>query len=257
MLAEDDTLIRLADASPRIVQGAISPRPRHDPAPERTLMLGWNNARRQIIELLDKFAYPGSQLQRRLHRTRRPPDRSDRQPQHRHDSLRPDQPDDLEALQPRTCQHVIVLASDGLGTQEADARTLITLLHLRDLAEDLDTVLDRQRDQRRRQPRDRRGHPRRRLRGQREADQPAPDPADREPPPGRRCSRTCSTRRRRDLPETRRRTTPRHARQLRHRRRSGHPTTVKPRSATASTPTSTNRRRTASSSTHPNKLRSP
>ncbi|WP_405072024.1 hypothetical protein OG558_22295 [Kribbella sp. NBC_01510] len=138
VLAEDDTLIRLADASPRIIQSAISPRPRHEPVPERTLMLGWNKRAPQIIELLDRFAYPGSQLQ--VACTERVDHLIDPTANLSIAMTRcdPTTRTDLEALQPHTCQHVIVLASDGLGIQEADARTLITLLHLRDLAEDLD-----------------------------------------------------------------------------------------------------------------------
>jgi len=138
VLAEDDTLIRLADAPPRVVETAISPRPRLQPTAERTLMLGWNKRAPQIIELLDAFAQPGSRLQvatpepvqqligRTVNLTVEVAgcDPTDR--------------DALEQLDPRNCQHVIVLSSDGLDPQNADARTLITLLHLRDLAQALE-----------------------------------------------------------------------------------------------------------------------
>ncbi len=138
VLAEDDTLIRLADAQPRIVEDAISPRPRHDPAPERTLMLGWNKRAPQIIDLLDRFAFPGS----RLHvACPEPVDHLiDRTTNLTVDvaTCDPTNRTDLETLEPHHCQHVIVLAADDLDAQEADARTLITLLHLRDLAENLD-----------------------------------------------------------------------------------------------------------------------
>ncbi|MFI5693879.1 hypothetical protein ACIA58_18685 [Kribbella sp. NPDC051586] len=138
VLAEDDTLVQLADRGPRIVDGAISLRPRHDPAPEHTLMLGWNKRAPQIIELLDKFAFPRSRLQIACldqvehlipTTTNLTVDVTAADPT--------DRPD-LEALDPRACQHVIVLSSDGLGAQQADARTLITLLHLRDLADGLE-----------------------------------------------------------------------------------------------------------------------
>lgn len=138
VLAEDDTLIRLAEGRPRVVEAAISRRLRSDPAPERTLLLGWNKRAPQIVELLDAFAIPGSRLvvacpdlvdhliggTSNLTIEVVPCDPADRT--------------DLEALDPRKSQHVIVLATDGLGAQEADARTLITLLHLRDLAAGLD-----------------------------------------------------------------------------------------------------------------------
>jgi hypothetical protein len=41
----------------------------------------------------------------------------------------------LDGLRAETYRHVIVLAYDHLEPQKADARTLITLLHLRDIAE--------------------------------------------------------------------------------------------------------------------------
>ncbi|HEY3249100.1 MAG TPA: potassium transporter TrkA, partial [bacterium] len=40
-----------------------------------------------------------------------------------------------DALDVRRFDHVIVLASDRLDPQQADARTIVTLLHLRDIAE--------------------------------------------------------------------------------------------------------------------------
>ncbi|MEU4290860.1 hypothetical protein AB0E63_21755 [Kribbella sp. NPDC026596] len=138
VLAEDDTLIRPAGAAPHVVEAAISARPRHDPAPERTLMLGWNERAPQIIELLDTFAFPGSHVLIAC------PDVVDQligaTTNLTVEVIRADPANrvELEALDPQFCQHVIVLSADGLGAQEADARTLITLLHLRDLAESLD-----------------------------------------------------------------------------------------------------------------------
>jgi hypothetical protein len=42
----------------------------------------------------------------------------------------------LEAIQPQSFDHVVVLCySDDLDAQQADARTLVTLLHLRDIAD--------------------------------------------------------------------------------------------------------------------------
>ncbi|WP_432875148.1 CASTOR/POLLUX-related putative ion channel [Kribbella sp. CA-245084] len=136
VLAEDDTMIRPADDQPRIVEGAISARQRHTPEPERTLMLGWNERTPQIIELLDAFAFPGSHLRIAC------ADLVEVGPTTNLTveivACDPTNRVELEALEPKTCQHVIVLSADGLGAQQADARTLITLLHLRDLAESLD-----------------------------------------------------------------------------------------------------------------------
>ena len=73
-----------------------------------------------------------------------------------------------------TFDHIIVLADKRRSpAQRADAKTLITLLHLRDIAERArHRPQRRQRDARRPQPRARRGHPGRRLHRQRQADQP-------------------------------------------------------------------------------------
>ena len=40
----------------------------------------------------------------------------------------------IDSLDPRSFNHIIVLCSDTLEPQTADSRTLITLLHLRDIA---------------------------------------------------------------------------------------------------------------------------
>jgi hypothetical protein len=138
LLAEDDTPIQLADVQPRVVEGAISRRPRNDPAPERTLMLGWNTRTPQIIDLLDQFAFPGSHL--RIACSEPVQDLIGPTVNLTIGTVRCDPTDrgDLEALGPHDYQHVIVLSADRLDAQEADARTLITLLHLRDLAERLD-----------------------------------------------------------------------------------------------------------------------
>ena len=60
----------------------------------------------------------------------------------------------LEELKAADYDHVIVLSYAGLEVQAADANTLVTLLHLRDIAEQgRDPLLHRQRDARPAQPR--------------------------------------------------------------------------------------------------------
>ncbi|HEY3513085.1 MULTISPECIES: CASTOR/POLLUX-related putative ion channel [Kribbella] len=138
VLAEDDTLIELTGTSPRIVESAISPHRRSNPEPETTLLLGWNKRAPQVIELLDAFALPGSVLRVAC-------------PGPVDDLIRattnlvietkrcdPTSRVDLERLDAQSCRHAIVLSTDGLSAQESDARTLITLLHLRDLAASLE-----------------------------------------------------------------------------------------------------------------------
>ena len=48
----------------------------------------------------------------------------------------------LDALDAHTFDHILVLASSNLEAQRADAKTLITLLHLRDIAEAHDVDLN-------------------------------------------------------------------------------------------------------------------
>ena len=82
----------------------------------------------------------------------------------------------------RRYQHIIMLCySDRFDAQQADARTLITLLHLRDIGSRAGRqLLHRQRDARQPQPQPGRGHPGRRLHRQRPPDQPDAGPGRRE-----------------------------------------------------------------------------
>ncbi|GAA4155847.1 CASTOR/POLLUX-related putative ion channel [Actinomadura keratinilytica] len=134
LLAEDNTLIELAACRPPIVEDAIgTPEPART-VPERTLMLGWNHRAPKILELLDDFVEPGSSVLVAADRPDPTPalgelanitvgftrcDPTDRAA--------------LERLDTASFQHVIVLADAGHPPDHADARTLVTLLHLRDM----------------------------------------------------------------------------------------------------------------------------
>jgi Castor and Pollux protein voltage-gated ion channel component len=109
--------------------------------PERTLLLGWNERGATIINELDRYVAPGSELtlvamtedlEETIARdctglqnqkvTCREADTTDRRV--------------LDSLAVHSYDQVIILCyADELALQEADARTLITLLHLRDIAE--------------------------------------------------------------------------------------------------------------------------
>ena len=109
------------------------------PRPERTLILGWNSRAPMIIREMDNYVAPGSQLTviadaagvkqvvdrerdhiRNLTIAVHEADTTDRKV--------------LDGLGLQTYRQVIILCyADALGQQEADARTLITLLHLRDI----------------------------------------------------------------------------------------------------------------------------
>jgi voltage-gated potassium channel Kch len=109
--------------------------------PERTLLLGWNERGATIVNELDRYVAPGSELHlvastegladgisrdcpglANQKVTCREADTTDRRV--------------LDSLNVHTFDQVIILCySDELELQEADARTLISLLHLRDMAE--------------------------------------------------------------------------------------------------------------------------
>lgn len=141
LIAEDDSAIRAgAIASAQIDSSALrEPRPA-SPAPERFLILGWNAHGSTVLTELDRFVAPGCEALvvadlgefeeevaalagslERLTVSAQAGDTTD--------------PDTLEALGLERFDHALVLCYSGqLGVQEADARTTVTLLHLRELA---------------------------------------------------------------------------------------------------------------------------
>lgn len=136
---DDDAMVRSeppADA-PRDEAIVMSSRPL--PALERTLVLGWNSRTPGLLVELDRYVAEGSRLTvvadgtavadevaavgRRLQRltlTFNPGDTTNR--------------DLLDAITAEGFDHVVVMSySDALDEQRADSRTLVTLLHLRDI----------------------------------------------------------------------------------------------------------------------------
>ena len=119
---------------------ALSHRERLPPAPERILILGWNGKGQAIIEELDNYVAPGSEtivicrhegvrdiLMGVAKRMKRQKVRfADGDITHCAT---------LAAVKAATFEHVILLSYSDLPIQEADAKTLITLLHLRNLAD--------------------------------------------------------------------------------------------------------------------------
>lgn len=140
VIAEDDSAIRCEPArAPQVDVSAIRTGTAAAPEPERTLILGWNQRGPGIIKELDHYVAGGSSLHivadvegleeavathcatQQLTVTCTRGDTTDRRT--------------LEALAVGSYQHAIVLCySDHLDVQQADARTLVTLLHLRDMA---------------------------------------------------------------------------------------------------------------------------
>ena len=140
-ISEDDDTVRVSDDAPAIDEHAIHGAAVVESRPERTLLLGWNEQGAAIVHELDRYVTPGSELTLvadvpgiagiveqecgdlvRQKLTCREADTKDRRI--------------LDSLGVETFDQVILLCySEQLDVQEADARTLITLLHLRDMAE--------------------------------------------------------------------------------------------------------------------------
>jgi voltage-gated potassium channel Kch len=138
VLAEDHGSTRVA-TTPAVVDVAAiaSPAP-HEEIPERILVLGWNGRGGTIVSQLDSYVAPGSELLavsavgrvvrdidglkglRHLKASGRAADTT-------HRNL-------LDDLDVASFDHVVVLCeSDDHAAESADARTLVTLLHLRDI----------------------------------------------------------------------------------------------------------------------------
>src|SRR5215217_6992511 len=137
LIAEDDSEISHPDnVHPEIDDGEIrKPRP-PEQKPERTLILGWNDRAPTVIAMLDGYVPPASEVTvvshegtgtqfnelRHLRVASRTGNTTDRRT--------------LDGLEVPSYDHVIVLSySDELGHEEADSRTLVTLLHLREIAD--------------------------------------------------------------------------------------------------------------------------
>ena len=138
---DDDTLVLRPDAGGGLPEpSALSHRERLASAPERILILGWNGKAQAIIEELDNYVAPGSEtivicrqegvrdiLLNTAKRMQRQKVRfADGDITHAAT---------LAAVKATSFEHVILLSYTDLPIQEADAKTLITLLHLRNLAD--------------------------------------------------------------------------------------------------------------------------
>jgi voltage-gated potassium channel Kch len=138
VIADDDLLIRLAHAPVAVDEQAIITAPDRKPTPDRTLVLGWNTRAPRILDLLDGFVQPGSVLD--VAAPREPDGVTGAARINLQVGYRPCQPtsrESLERLDLSGYQHIIVLSDDSLDPDLADDRTLIALLHLRDIESQL------------------------------------------------------------------------------------------------------------------------
>ncbi|HYU33374.1 MAG TPA: potassium transporter TrkA [Thermoanaerobaculia bacterium] len=149
-ISADDDTVRLSgrtgdwtdlEGRLEIDAAAIHSAPVAERRPERTLLLGWNERGATIINELDKYVAPGSELVLVASVERLDERLSQECGDLRNQKLSARMADTidrriLDGLGVHEFDQVIILCySDTLEVQEADARTLITLLHLRDMAE--------------------------------------------------------------------------------------------------------------------------
>jgi voltage-gated potassium channel Kch len=141
-ISEDDHTIILSglvdlEINERVIRSA----PPVEPAPERVLMLGWNWRAPFIINELDHYVAPGSEVTVVADSADGEAEIAQNCAGIANQTVSFQQGDTtdrriLDNLAFEGYDHVILLSySDILDPQHADARTLITLLHLRDIAE--------------------------------------------------------------------------------------------------------------------------
>ena len=136
---DDDTILLSGLANVPIEEGLIRSSGRaHKRGPERTLIIGWNRSAGIIVQELDAYVAKGSQITILADEEQAREDISEREKTLKNQKLTFIPGDTtnrglLDSLSIMEYDHVIVLAASDLETQEADARTLVTLLHLRDI----------------------------------------------------------------------------------------------------------------------------
>jgi ion channel POLLUX/CASTOR len=144
-LSADDDTIRIsnqtAEAVSPINEAVIrSNRSALEPQPEKCLILGWNRSGTTIVHELDHYVAKGSQVT-----VVADTNNVDKQIKAQGGKLKNQtllveegettDRDLLDRLGVQDYDHVIVLAYSTVEPQEADAKTLVTLLHLRDMAQ--------------------------------------------------------------------------------------------------------------------------
>lgn len=137
-ISEDDDTVIPAPSPVPVYEAAITAYPDPPPGRRRALLLGWNARAARVIYQLDQYVPPGSEasvvarhpaaaaelshLTGRLHSLTlnyKGEDSADRAV--------------LESLDLPSYDHVLVLCCDDVDSSLADSRTLVTLLHLRDI----------------------------------------------------------------------------------------------------------------------------
>ncbi|MBK9655059.1 MAG: NAD-binding protein [Rhodanobacteraceae bacterium] len=137
---DDDTVVLSNDTLARPDATALVDRPKRIAKPERTLVLGWNPKAESIIRELDNYVAEGSEVvvmakRDGVREKLLPLSKSIRRQRLRFAEGDVSSRAMLDALKVHTYDHIILLSYSDMPVQQADAQTLITLLHLRNIAE--------------------------------------------------------------------------------------------------------------------------
>ena len=148
-LSADDDTIRISSAAGsgliQINEALIrSSREPFHPKPEKCLILGWNRSGTTIVHELDNYVPKGSQVTvvADIYGIEKQINSHGGKLKNQQLKVIEEETTNrelLDSLKIQDYDHVIVLAYSTLAPQEADAKTLVTLLHLRDIAEKDDT----------------------------------------------------------------------------------------------------------------------
>jgi hypothetical protein len=147
VLAADDKIVAIAArdsftvAAPAYVhEDAIAAARRRPRMPVRLLMLGWNRRAPQVIRQLDAYVPAGSRIDVIAERVSGSVIEKVRTDLYRAEvTVRNGDPADVDVLSTldlTSYRHIILLSTDGVSGAAADFRSLVTLLHLRDLAKE-------------------------------------------------------------------------------------------------------------------------
>ncbi|HEY5271387.1 MAG TPA: hypothetical protein VII97_13705, partial [Anaerolineales bacterium] len=149
--ADDDTLVVSGLASVPVDEAAIHPAGKTSILkPEKCLILGWNHSAATVLRELNNYVPKGSRalvvadptVSAEVADVEHVIKQECSQLSNQKVSFQRGDTTDrrlLESIKAADYDHVIALSYAGLDVQEADAKTLVTLLHLRDIADRDDT----------------------------------------------------------------------------------------------------------------------
>ncbi len=138
---DDDTIVSSTSPTPSIDEEIIIAPPKPETKPEKTLILGWNERAPFIVQELDSYVAANSTTSVVSKIPKEEMEQAFRYLRLEHQTVQFIQADttkrnELEAIGVPQYDYVILLSYAGVeDIQEADAQTLITLLHLREIAD--------------------------------------------------------------------------------------------------------------------------